>query len=45
MLEYRSKKRLVQVRTLDGATRKVAIDDSLPALENIRAVCARIGNP
>ncbi len=42
-LEYRSKQRLIRVCTLDGATRKVVIDGSLPALENIRAVCARIG--
>ena len=42
-LEYRSKMRLLRVRTLEDSIRVVPVDDSHTVLEVTRTVCLRIG--
>ena len=43
VLHYRSKLRMLRVRTLDGSMRTLLIDENQTATEIIKIVCAKIG--
>ena len=43
MLQYKSKFRLLRVKTLDDSVKTLQIDESQTVTELVKAVCARIG--
>ena len=43
MLQYKSKLRLLRVKTLDDSVKTLQIDDSQTVTEVVKAVCAKFG--
>ena len=43
LLEYKSKFRILQVRTLDGTVRKMQVDDSHTVGQHLITITSRIG--